>query len=73
MFRKEHHVNMGWEYVNCFACLEYTLHAHTQYTEVCMHTKNCQFIDTSHSCILQVKSESVHCSVVSDSLQPCGL
>ena len=64
---------MGWEYVNCFACLEYTLHVHTQYTEVCMHTKNCQFIDTSHSCILQVISESVHCSVVSDSLRPCGL
>ena len=32
-----------------------------------MHTKNSQFIDTSHGCILQVKRESVSCSIVSDS------
>lgn len=34
MLCKEHHVNTGWEYVDCFAYLKYTLNTHTH---MCAH------------------------------------
>lgn len=53
IFRKEHHVNMGWEYVNRFAYLEYTLYTHTHIQRHARrHTINSQFLDTGHCCLL---------------------
>lgn len=52
---KEHLVNMGWEYVACFAYLKYTLntctHVHTH-----AHAQQNQAVPrhTGHCCILQV-------------------
>lgn len=59
MFWKEYHVNVGWECVNCFASLGYTLYTHAQ-THPHVHTKNGQFVDSGLGCILQILGFNDH-------------